>query len=65
MLWKRQFRALTDGRKALDNTVVEQEHVTHCSKFLMKSEYEQEKGLDMKAIRVDVGFGGCYVRKEL
>jgi hypothetical protein len=59
-LWKRQFRAMSEGWKHVDSVTVEEEHTMHCSDFLMKKaelpEYRQTP------IKVFVGKSGCHVR---
>lgn len=64
MLWRKQYRALMDGRKYLDSIVVDAAHTMHCSKFLIEM---TERGPDFSTmpIKVHVGFAGCHVRDGL
>jgi hypothetical protein len=60
-LWRRQFRALSEGWRYLDSVLTDPEHTMHCSKFLVDmSDY----GPDFRTmpIKVFVGHAGCHVR---
>lgn len=60
MLWKRQFRALSEGWKYVDSITVSAKHTGHCADFLMEKAdvpvYRQT------SIKVFVGSSGCHVR---
>ena len=61
VLWRRQFRALSEGWNYLDSVVTDPEHTMHCSQYLVDmSEY----GPDFRSlpIKVFVGHAGCHVR---
>ncbi|KAF4628576.1 hypothetical protein G7Y89_g9575 [Cudoniella acicularis] len=64
MLWRKQFRALMDGRRYLDSIIVDEEHTIHCSKYLIEM---SEWGPDFREmpIEVHVGYAGCHMKKEL
>ncbi|EAA65340.1 hypothetical protein AN0021.2 [Aspergillus nidulans FGSC A4] len=36
MLWKKQFRALSEGRRELDALIVDPHHTDHCVKYLVQ-----------------------------
>ena len=61
MLWRKQYRALSEERAWLDSLIVDGEHTVHCSDFLIRM---TEHGPDFSKIpiKVEVGFAGCYVR---
>lgn len=60
MLWRRQFRALKSRRQHLDSLSVDEEHMMHCSKYLIEM---TEKGTDFWKIPIEVhvGYAGCHV----
>ncbi|KAL4751947.1 hypothetical protein BDW72DRAFT_192457 [Aspergillus terricola var. indicus] len=67
MLWKKQFRALSEGRRELDALIVDPHHTDHCVKYLVQmTEAANTKGVDYRQvpIEVDVGFSGCYTLPE-
>lgn len=61
MLWRKQYRAFSEGRPYLDSITADREHTLHCVKYLIDM---TDRGPDFRhmPIRVDVGFAGCYVR---
>jgi hypothetical protein len=63
MLWRKQWRAFTENRRYWDNVIAGEEHVLHCSEFLMEMS-EQHEGFDWreKPMTVEVGYGGCVDR---
>ena len=63
MLWRKQYRALSEKRARLDSLIVDEEHTMHCSDFLIRM---TEHGPDFSKIpiKVEVGFAGCYVRED-
>ena len=63
MLWRKQYRALSEERAGLDSLIVDGEHTVHCSDFLIRM---TEHGPDFSKIpiKVEVGFAGCYVRDD-
>ncbi|KAL3434850.1 hypothetical protein BDV09DRAFT_195390 [Aspergillus tetrazonus] len=67
MLWKKQFRALSEGRRELDALIVDPHHTNHCVKYLVQmTEAVNTKGIDYRKVptEVDVGFSGCYILPE-
>lgn len=62
MLWKRQYRALSEGWKYVDSITVEGEHTHHCAKFLM--DMAEVEGYRTEPIKVIVGKSGCHVRES-
>ena len=62
MLWRKQFRALIEGRKYLDSLIVDEKHTVHCSKYLIDM---SDKGEDFRKnpIEVRVGFAGCHIKE--
>ncbi len=60
MLWKKQWRAFTENRRYWDAIIASEEHVMHCSKFLMEMS-EPNGGFDWreKPMTVEVGYSGC------
>ena len=61
MLWRRQFRALSEGWKYVDQITVDAHHTMHCANFLMeKAELQVYRE---QAIKVVVGKSGCHVRE--
>lgn len=62
MLWKRQYRALSEGWKYVDSITAEREHTDHCAKFLM--DMAEVEGYRTEPIKVVVGKSGCHVRQN-
>ena len=61
MLWRRQFRALSEGWKYVDQITADASHTMHCANFLMeKAELQVYRE---QAINVVVGKSGCHVRE--
>ena len=60
MLWRKQWRALTENRRFMDFTTVDRGHMMHCSQFLMDMT-EPNGGADWREtpISVEVGYSGC------
>lgn len=60
MLWRKQWRALTENRRYWDAIIASEEHVMHCSEFLMEMS-ERHDGFDWreKPMTVEVGYSGC------
>ena len=60
MLWRRQFRALSEGWKYVDEITADAKHTKHCAQFLMdKAELQVYR---TQPIKVIVGKSGCHVR---
>jgi hypothetical protein len=60
VLWRRQFRALSEGWKYVDSITADAEHTMHCADFLMaKAELPDYREMPIK---VFVGKSGCHVR---
>lgn len=61
MLWRRQYRAFSEGWKYVDQILMDPKHTMHCSQFLMDM---TEHGQDYRTmpIKVFVGKAGCHVR---
>jgi hypothetical protein len=62
MLWRKQFKAFSDGRSYFDSLVVDQHHTQHCSDYLVKM---SESGGKLREIplKVFVGFAGCHIKE--
>lgn len=60
-LWRRQFRAWTEGWTYLDDVLVDPVHTMHCSKYLVDWTDKFENDYRTTAIKVVVGHGGCHV----
>lgn len=59
MLWRKQFWALFEDRRALDTVVASPHHTEHCAEFLSNL-----VGMDRaEPTLVRVGFAGCWVKK--
>lgn len=60
MLWRRQYRAFTEGHTNIDSITMDPEHTSHCAQYLVDM---TDRGEDFReeAIRVDVGFAGCFL----
>ena len=60
MLWKKQWRAFTENRRYWDAIIASEEHVMHCSDFLVEMT-EDHDGFDWreKPMTVEVGYAGC------
>jgi len=63
ILWKKQYKAFTSGRKTIDSITTNLEHTHHCVKFLVEM---TDRGQDFRLtpIKVDVGFAGCFVGEK-
>lgn len=64
MLWRKQFRAWSEGRSYYDSILASGEHTIHCSEYLMNM---TDWGTDFRSmpIKVWVGYAGCYVKNEI
>jgi hypothetical protein len=51
MLWRKQYRALSEGRKYLDSIIVDEEHTMHCSQYLIEM---SERGPDFRVMPIKV-----------
>ncbi|QDS78022.1 hypothetical protein FKW77_002885 [Venturia effusa] len=58
IVWKKQFFAFFEERRAIDTVVASARHTDHCAQFLMDVEESKVK----EATRVERGFAGCWVR---
>lgn len=58
ILWKKQFFAFYEQRRAIDTIVVSAGHTDHCAQYLMDVEESKIK----EATRVERGFAGCWIR---
>ena len=60
MLWRKQYRAFSEGRKIIDSITADPEHTHHCSQYLMDM---TELGPDLRTVPlvVNVGFAGCFL----
>lgn len=58
ILWKKQFFALYEERRAIDTIVASAGHTDHCAQYLMDVEESNVK----EATRVERGFAGCWIR---
>ncbi|KAL6909225.1 hypothetical protein GGI43DRAFT_380027 [Trichoderma evansii] len=61
-LWKRQYRALSEGWKYVDSITAGGEHAHHCAQFLM--DMAEVEGYRTEPIKVFVGKSGCHVREN-
>ena len=59
MLWRRQYKAFSEGRKNIDSVTADPEHTYHCSQYLMDM---TDRGVDFRGVplEVHVGFAGCF-----
>jgi hypothetical protein len=60
-LWRRQFRAWSEGWSYLDDVLVDPVHTMHCSKYLVDLTDRFENDFRVHAIKVEVGHVGCHV----
>jgi hypothetical protein len=60
-LWRRQFRAWSEGWTYLDDVLVDPVHTMHCSKYLVDLTDRFENDFRTHAIKVEVGHVGCHV----
>ncbi|OAP64498.1 hypothetical protein AYL99_00470 [Fonsecaea erecta] len=60
-LWRRQFRAWSEGWRYLDDVLVDPVHTMHCSKYLVDWTDKFENEYRTTAIKVQVGHVGCHV----
>ncbi|EXJ58088.1 hypothetical protein A1O7_05512 [Cladophialophora yegresii CBS 114405] len=60
-LWRRQFRAFSEGWRYLDDVLVDPVHTMHCSKYLVDWTDKFENEYRTTAIKVHVGHVGCHV----
>lgn len=60
MLWRKQFRAFSEGRTAMDSIILDSKHTTHCSQFLMDM---SDNGPDYRSmpIKTWVGIAACHI----
>ena len=62
MLWRRQYRAFSEGWKFVDSITADGNHTDHCSGFLMDmADLERFRA---EPIVVSVGRSGCYVQED-
>ena len=61
-LWRKQFRAWTDGRKNIDTIIANKEHTFHCSQYMIDM---TDRGPDLwnEPIKVFVDYGGCWSKE--
>lgn len=59
MLWKKQWRAFSENRRYMDAIIVSEEHVAHCTQFLMDMTEEKDFDWRQQPMTVEVGFAGC------
>ncbi|KIY02392.1 uncharacterized protein Z520_02530 [Fonsecaea multimorphosa CBS 102226] len=60
-LWRRQFRAWSEGWRYLDDVLVDPVHTMHCSKYLVDWTDKIPNEYRTTAIKVQVGHVGCHV----
>lgn len=62
-LWRRQFRALSEGWKYVDSVLTDPEHTMHCSKYLVDA---SDHGPDFRTVPIEVmvSHAGCHVRAD-
>jgi hypothetical protein len=62
VLWRRQYRAWTEGWRYLDDVLIAEHHSMHCSQFLIDM---TDRGEDLRKIPIKVypGRAGCHVKK--
>lgn len=59
-VWRRQFWALYEERRALDTVVASPRHTYRCAQFLVDAGGRNWT----RPTRVEVGFAGCWVRED-
>lgn len=62
MLWRRQYRAFSEGWKFVDSITADGNHTDHCSGFLM--DMADLESFRAEPIVVSVGRSGCYVQED-
>lgn len=62
MLWRRQYRAFSEGWKFVDSITADSNHTDHCSGFLMNM--ADLENFRTEPIVVSVGRSGCYVQED-
>ena len=59
IMWKKQFFALYEERRAIDTVIASPGHTDHCAQFLMEA-MDKERTQSTKTV---MGFAGCWVRE--